>query len=448
MNYLLFVYPLVAAFIAWVWIDYYRLIDIYGKEDLKYILTTFFLGAASVGIVFAITFYIFHNETYQPSGNILTDFLFCVFRIGLIEEIAKALPFFIVLLLFKKHITEPIDYIAFICFSALGFSAVENTFYFIEYPDSIGGRSIVSTVGHMFDSSIIGYAMVVMKFKRKKFNIFILLGSILFAAISHGLYDFLIYHDLGIFSVIYFLFFISLFATFVNNALNNSSNFSYKTVLNNDNVDTRLLLYYFAILVVEFLLVGLHSGNFLKAYSHFSGELWTAGIISAITVVRLTRLKLIQGRWQPVKVELPFTIVITSAGTLTNSNSLGIKIKGEAYSENFMGAYYEDYFNLYPVSKTSYLEKKRLAYIEKKLFLKNDESFFLTKIFLDDTKEKFEYVLLKAKSKGKTLVDDKYRMVALLRIREMDYLTDTSKSAKDFGFIEWAYIKPLSPDLK
>src|SRR5690606_36837152 len=119
-------YILIAFFIAWVWIDYYRLIDIYEKEHLKYILFTFFFGGLSAFLVLNLEQYFFGYFNFELSGNWFNDFMYSTFRIGLVEEVAKAIPFVITLFLFGKQLNEPIDFIAFICISALGFAAVEN----------------------------------------------------------------------------------------------------------------------------------------------------------------------------------------------------------------------------------------------------------------------------------------------------------------------------------
>ncbi|MES2589880.1 MAG: hypothetical protein V4622_12955 [Bacteroidota bacterium] len=48
---MLFLYIFISIFIAWIWVDYFRLIDIYEKDKLKFIIPTFILGGASVYII-------------------------------------------------------------------------------------------------------------------------------------------------------------------------------------------------------------------------------------------------------------------------------------------------------------------------------------------------------------------------------------------------------------
>ena len=35
---MIILYSIIAIYIAWIWVDYFRLIDIFEKEDLKYLV--------------------------------------------------------------------------------------------------------------------------------------------------------------------------------------------------------------------------------------------------------------------------------------------------------------------------------------------------------------------------------------------------------------------------
>ncbi|HXB13496.1 MAG TPA: PrsW family glutamic-type intramembrane protease, partial [Bacteroidia bacterium] len=161
------VYAAIACFIAWIWIDYFRLIDVYGNENLQYILYTFFLGAGSVLIVVEL-----HDRDLlkwipiEPNESMVNNFLYCVFKIGLVEEIAKMIPLLIMYYVFRSQFKEPMDYVAFAAISALGFAAAENTLYFIANNGAvISARAILTSVGHMFYSSLIGYGIVLTKYR-------------------------------------------------------------------------------------------------------------------------------------------------------------------------------------------------------------------------------------------------------------------------------------------
>ena len=83
------------------------------------------------------------------------DFIYCILGIGAIEELMKIIPLFLVMF-FSKQLKEPIDYVVFASISALGFAFIENLIYFDEAGlKTIQGRSLSSTVTHMFNSSLI-----------------------------------------------------------------------------------------------------------------------------------------------------------------------------------------------------------------------------------------------------------------------------------------------------
>jgi RsiW-degrading membrane proteinase PrsW (M82 family) len=443
------VYSIIAIFIAWIWIDYFRLIDIYEPEKLKYVVLTFILGAGSVFIVDFIDKVVLSGLKFEMEGVFINDFLYCVFKIGCVEEFAKIIPFGIMFFLFRKEINEPIDYIAYISVSALGFSAAENILYFHRHGASIiSMRAILSTVSHMFNTSLFAYGFIRYRFYDQKRNFFMILGFFFLAALSHGFYDFwLLYEDTKsggwIITVTYFLITISVFATIMNNALNNSSFFTYKKVIASNKVAKRMLMYYGMVFLIQFVLM-FYQVSFAYALAVFRTSIFIIGFVVVVAVIRLSRFKLIQGRWQRIKIEFPFSISSRSLVWGDERNSVfRLRIKGESYDEVYINTYYEEYFLLNPLSgKNSYLKNARLAYIEKKIFLRNDETFYVTRIFSDEQKEQFELVLIKPKTTRRNMVDEVYPIVAILRIQNISDLDETNRDAGDFQFEEWAFAKP------
>ncbi len=446
---MILIYSLIAIFIAWIWVDYYRLIDIYEKESLKYFILTFILGGCSVLIVLIINSVFLDGLNFELNGDFINDFTYSVLKIGVVEEFAKTIPFFIMLWLFKDQINEPVDYIVFISISALGFSAAENIMYFYSHgPNIINGRAILATVGHMFDTSLIAYGLIRIQFDKTNSKVLLFLGFFGLAALSHGFYDFWLLNETTksggwIITILYFLITISIFSTILNNALNNSSFFTYKKVVDSDMVAKRLLSYYGIVFLIQFILLAFKN-DFIYAIRNLAGSLLITGFIIIITVVRLSRFKLIQGRWQPIKIEFPFSIKQGDSFMSTRRSYLSITIKGESYNETYINTYYEEYFLLHPLTaRNSHIQKTRNAYIEKKIFLKNDETFYLVKIFHDENKENFETMLIKPKTNETTMVNDIYPIVALLKIENADDLENINLGAKDFQFKEWAFAKPI-----
>lgn len=334
------------------------------------------------------------------------DFIYFFFKVGLIEEITKTIPFLIFYFVFKKQLDEPVDYVIFFCVSALGFSAGENTFYFMKYGDSIiKWRAILSSVGHMLDTGLIAYGVIRYKFHSKKYGIVIMFIYLLLAAFAHGVFDFVLnFGSIGVLlSIIVYFYMVSFFATVLNNAMNLSPYFSYKKVINSEKVFNRLILYYGILIVIEFLVVAFHQsykfnvekGLVLALFDLASGIYLTAVTIIALCS-RLSRFKLIKGRWDNLKFEFPFYITFGGDSSLLLGRSrLRIHVKGNSFDESYLSIFYEEYVRLYPMStRRSYLGEMHITYIERKLFLKNDDIYYLAKVFDNDLKENYEYMLL------------------------------------------------------
>lgn len=441
---MLYLYILISLFIAWIWVDYFRLIDIFNRDSLLKLILLFFGGAISVVIPIGLDQLPLPKSLTEINGHPLHDFLYCVFGIGFIEEIAKALPVLIALKFFRLDTQEPIDLVAFFCVSALGFAATENTLYFnADTADQVIGRGTLSTIGHMFNSAIVGYGLMRNRFLHNYTKPGLVWLYLLMASLSHGIFDFIIFTipPLLNFAVLmlYFLLTISIFSTILNNALNNSAYFNYKKTIDPDFVTKRLLFYYLMVYVIEFFLNT--ADDPAIAIATFFYRLIIPGVILLITIVRLSRFKLIRNRWNPIRLELPFkfTTKLDNNG-LTSSQ---IAIKGDSYNETLLNSYYQEYFLLIPVSsRSAYLEEERAAYIEEKLFLKNDETFYLTNVLVDIPNHISFSFLIKPKTTGNSFMYGKYPIVALLRYDSDFDMNDNSKDIKDFEFIEWAYIKP------
>ena len=143
---------------------------------------------------------------------------------------------------------------------------------------------------------------------------------------------------------------------------------------------------------------------------------------------------------------MPFTIAPGDTFGI-RSSPVRLRIKGESFNETHINNYYEEYFSLNPLStRNTYLESSRLAFIERKIFLMNDESFYLAKVFQKDESGKFEMFLLKSKTANKTMVSEKYPIAAVLKIENLEDIENTELSARDFEFLEWAYLTPRTTE--
>ncbi|MFA7272636.1 MAG: PrsW family intramembrane metalloprotease [Crocinitomicaceae bacterium] len=440
-------YIVVALFIAWIWVDYFRLIDIFEKNNLGYVLLIFLLGAASVGIVLLIQNFILDPSGWELNGGFLNQFAYSVFGIGLVEEVAKLTPFLLFHQFFKKHLREPIDYIAFICVSALGFSAAENVLYFQTHGAGIiSSRAILCSISHMFDSAIVAYSFVLVRFhpefKSKPLIIFV---GLLLAALAHGIYDFwLIYEGIQFgFLVTLFFFFItiSVFATILNNAINNSGQFTYKKVIDIDRLSKRMLQYYAIVFATQLVLVSVEE-NFGTSLIFLLYSIFTTGFIVIISILRMSRFQLIEDRWNKIKLELPFQFLGKSESLYEGFQPFSIRIKGASYNEIYLSQFYEEYVYLHSVSPNrSVTGRPVLAFIEKKIFLKNDEVYYLARLHETDAESSFELTLLKPKESGITKTKNNHPIVARMEVREVPNPLDTSTWKKSYRFVEWVYLK-------
>lgn len=438
------IYSLIAILIAWIWIEYFRMIDVFEKEKMGHIIIMFVLGGLFAPAVLLLKRYWLDGGMLELNGIFFNDFLYCFFKIGVVEESAKIIPFVIFYLIFKKKFNEPIDYLIYISVSALGFSALENIIYFNNYgAQVIDGRAILSTVGHMFDTSLFAYGIIYMRFQKKSKNVMYLILFFILAVSSHAFYDiWLVNEDAASFgiliTILYFFYTVSIYATVLNNALNLSPSFNYNRIIDSGKIMMRLFTYYGIIIAIQFLIQGF-TKNFTYAAYSFTYTLYTIGLIIGITCIRLSRFKLIQGCWEPIKLELPFRMAVGDPFGMSASR-LVFQVKGESAIEGAVTAFYHENFIIKPLTpRRTYIGDARKIYMEEKIFLKNNESFYLVKVFFDDCEP--ECFLLKPKVSGDTYVNDKYPIVAILRLDDIKDIENKKLSAKQFKFIEWAFLK-------
>ncbi|MFT5513449.1 MAG: RsiW-degrading membrane proteinase PrsW (M82 family) [Bacteroidia bacterium] len=449
------VYAFLSLYVCWIWLDYFRLIDVYQRLSLKYILPTFILGGLStVGLILLFKTLGIQNFSVL-NGDFIHDFRNCVINIGLVEEVTKMIPFLIAVFLFKKQLTEPIDYIIFACASALGFSMVENYLYLIQYGGSaLISRAAMPTISHMFDTSLVAYGIVRYRFHPSKPHILSVGLYLILAAVSHGLYDFWLMFPGSIewntqmVTVVYFLITVSWFATILNNSTNNSTYFTYGMVIKSNKVSRRLMLYYLVVVLAQVVIIGFEEGA-VMGYLMFITYILTYGITLGVICIRLSRFTLIKDRWFKLKIELP--IIISSFGDQSNGYAYQrLRVRGEAYNEVEIARYYHQYFEIKPLTyRRSQLGEEKTVFLNEKIFLKNDESFFVVQMYENMYEESDRYYLLKHKRSGKTTTADGRPIAGLMTVENISQLSDTTLGIKDFKFIEWVTLtqSPVSLNL-
>ena len=123
--------------------------------------------------------------------NTLGLFAFAMFAIGPIEELAKMLPFLIVVIRLKAF-DEPLDGIIYASFIGLGYSLAENLHY-LDFltPLEAMARGFASPVIHILFASIWAHWISRARLAGEAIARPAMLGFLLAAAL-HGLYDFLV----------------------------------------------------------------------------------------------------------------------------------------------------------------------------------------------------------------------------------------------------------------
>ncbi len=116
---------------------------------------------------------------------------FALLAIGPIEELAKLLPFVLVVLRFKAF-DEPLDGIVYASFIGLGYAATENIHY-LDYltPLETAARGFASPVVHILFASIWAYWITISWLRQVPIGV-ALVSGFLVSALLHGIYDFLV----------------------------------------------------------------------------------------------------------------------------------------------------------------------------------------------------------------------------------------------------------------
>ena len=427
----------ISFLISFAWLHYFRKIDLFEKEKMIHLVITFFIGT-----IFPFSIYLIHDYVYDPLGisnseDPVLSFLFYVFGVGLLEEVIKFVPVLIIIYVFNKAINEPLDYVKYICISALGFAFGEN----IEYALNYGGhvllsRSILSVPGHMFFSAIFIYGLIEYRYDNKK--PIIILKYALLAALAHGIYDFLLmFHIPFITSFLHTLFFmvlISVFVNVLNNCLNCSPFYNPKLTIDQNVVRKYLVGFYMTIIFVILIFATINEGIEITISSYLWLMLWQSSILFVL-IIRLSRFSIIPNHKNNIKIKFPFYFNRNPSRNDFLFFFGFFTIRGESYNEYRISKLYNEDIRIIPLTlKRSYLNQTYSGIIEKKV---NDNStiYFLLKIHLDTLKQTHKHFVLVPKTEGMTHNADGDPIVGLNAI-------NYEKSSR-LDFLEWVIIKKI-----
>jgi RsiW-degrading membrane proteinase PrsW (M82 family) len=194
MNYTLLQLPVILPVLFWAYYHYHK--DRHLPEPLGHLLLAFILGVGSCYL--AMLMYrglglvnLRYNAFELAETNLPGLFSYAVLAIGVIEELAKMLPFLLVIIRLKEF-DEPIDGIIYASFIALGFAAVENTQYLqmVTLKEAVA-RSFAGPVVHIVFASIWGYYIGRAWLCRRKV-VTTIIAALAVTAVLHGVYDFVV----------------------------------------------------------------------------------------------------------------------------------------------------------------------------------------------------------------------------------------------------------------
>jgi RsiW-degrading membrane proteinase PrsW (M82 family) len=194
MQALLMIAPVAVPVLFWAVYHYHK--DRHLPEPIGNLLLTFGLGVLAVAISAAMYTGIGLVGLRFDAGQLadtdaLALFAYSMLAIGPIEEIAKLIPFLVIVVRFKEF-DEPLDGIIYASFIGLGYAAMENWQY-LDYLSSTAAlaRGFASPVIHMLFASIWGHWIAEAHLKGRSIAPAAIAG-LLVAASLHGLYDFVV----------------------------------------------------------------------------------------------------------------------------------------------------------------------------------------------------------------------------------------------------------------
>lgn len=379
---------LISAFLVFsVWFYYVRNLDFFNQEKIKYTIIISLLGASFSFLTFPLSDAIHGFLRISSSDNTFYNlFVYSFLGIGIVEELVKFVPVLLILYL-TDEIDEPIDFIYYACFSALGFALIENLIYFREISGSIViARALTSAVGHMVDSSIVIYGLVLVYFGKTKNMTITIFGYYLLGAFVHALYDYFLLEGLILFFAAFFILLIQSWMIIINNAMNNSKFFDYSISFKHDKVKFKTAEYLMLILVFNYFMNGLLFGK-LQANIEYLFSLGFGSLLILFYVSSISSFDLVQGYWRPVRFRLsepndeslPGARGISTLRTIFTANVVrplnhvgkNIKLHSPRYNPQLL--------EIFTIGKGKIVDRLRMNYkVKKRIF--EDNNWFLVEL--------------------------------------------------------------------
>jgi len=432
-----------AFFISAMWLVYLSYLDIFKPEKFVWLIVMFVGGMVFVPTVFLFSDSVGIISSWHLNSHFLNDLVYAIFMIGVPEEFAKILPL-LIFTLFSKNLKEPVDYIIYGCASALGFAFLENFIYFAEIKNGIiHGRAYLAVIGHMTDTTIVAYAFVFSKYRLKnpKTLWYTLPTTFLTAAVVHGLYDVLLFHNLMFFFFIFFILIVQFWIIMINNAMNNSLHFNYRTAPRAEGSRLFITLALTTIFALEYLHAGLSSGA-VAGNSELLSNAGFAGFFIIFFSSNLASFDLIKGYWRSVSIFSKEKRGYGNRGQI--SPLFSWYFVNASRSHNYVGLVVKMSSDPHNRILREYLEGEYQGKIVGRIILYEDRSpdphWFLIRMTqsLPLPYDRQDYVLARLRYQEDSLLYEDYVEIFFKGVPDLRLLKDAKPQKSDFPFYGWA----------
>ncbi|HVN77297.1 MAG TPA: PrsW family glutamic-type intramembrane protease [Thermoanaerobaculaceae bacterium] len=172
------------------WFVFVRRLDVFEPEPLPSALACLAGGMASSLLATPLYDALDFGLGFRLTGHPAHDLLFCVFGIGVVEELVKVLPV-LAMIRWSRAVDESVDYFVYASLSALGFAFVENLMYFNDGGlAGIVGRGLTAVLLHMALTSLAVYGLFYARYRSRRRAPLWFAASFGAACALHGLYDY------------------------------------------------------------------------------------------------------------------------------------------------------------------------------------------------------------------------------------------------------------------
>ncbi|MGB0431847.1 MAG: PrsW family glutamic-type intramembrane protease [Bacteroidia bacterium] len=240
---------------------------------------------------------------------------------------------------------------------------MKNTMYFQKTNgDVVFARTIFSTLGHIFDSSIIAYGLAYNRFKLKShINSFILLPFLLLiASVAHGTYN-TIASTSGaksyLLMVPFMVFSMALLGGFLNNGMNNSPHFNKNLIASNDKSVNMIGTAFIMLYIIQQCIFIYISHNFDVTAARVLNTVGLVAILVIVMAYFLGTFDVVRGKWLNIS-EMIFKLRVN------RNKALGLNC--EIYTNN--------------LSEVEHLTDYLVGHISDRVMVEGDDAIFLVKL--------------------------------------------------------------------